>query len=69
MLVDIVAEAVIIILSALDEIFWGRSSGGERLTHIQEVGGSKPLVPTSKMKGFWAVYARKPFTFKRWFEQ
>jgi len=21
------------------------------------------------MKGFWAVYARKPFTFKRWFEQ
>jgi len=21
------------------------------------------------VKGFWAVYARKPFTFKRWFEQ
>ena len=25
---------------------WARSSGGERLTHIQEVAGSKPAAPT-----------------------
>ena len=33
----------------------GRGSGGERLTHIQEVGGSNPLVPTNinlKTTGF-----------------
>ncbi len=25
---------------------WARSSGGERLTHIQEAAGSKPAEPT-----------------------
>ena len=30
---------------------WARSSGGERLTHIQEVAGSIPAAPTRNDKG------------------
>ncbi len=37
------------------QLLRGRSSGGERLTHIQEVGGSKPLVPTT---GIFRVFRR-----------
>ena len=32
-----------------------RSSGGERFPDTEEVGGSKPLVPTIKIKGL-AIY-------------
>ena len=45
--VDNASEVVIIVLSAAGW-FWGRSSGGERLTHIQEAAGSKPAAPTRK---------------------
>jgi hypothetical protein len=41
-------------------MIWGCSSAGERLTHIQEATGSKPVIPTSEIK---ASVIRKPFVF------
>jgi hypothetical protein len=38
---------VLKIISFFHIFTWGCSSGGERLTHIQEVQGSNPCSPTS----------------------
>ena len=51
---------------SFNSCFWARSSGGERLTHIQEVAGSKPAAPTKQDQPYqlWLVLFYKEIRLK-----